>query len=278
MSQHEATSDLVATAPVIATPVVPPLTAADETRAEAVLIAPAVWEAAQSQIVVLESRVARAEEENRAFTQSLRHAAAAAEELLDEARVEATSMRSAAEQEIARSRALLDQRHASLVVDAQRDASALLEQARAAAHEIVVVARADAREAVLAERRRAAEELAVLASVRERIADERRSLTQFHAQLAGRLRPVLSAISDFVTQAPTADGNASFSATVLTGPQIASAHVALAQDIAAPCASAPTGVEPSLFARDEEHLDQAFEEFFSDEVEDDPSRRWILED
>ena len=273
-SQHEVTSDLVAATPAVGT------TASDGTRPEAVLVEPAVWDAAQSQILVLESRVARAEEENRAFMQSLRHAAAAAEELLDEARVEAASMRSGAERDVAKSRALLDQRHASLLVDAQRDAAALLDQARAVAHEIVVVARADAREAVLAERRRAAEELAVLAVVRERIADERRSLTEYHAQLAGRLRPVLSAISDFVTQAPAAapDGPATFSSTVLTGPQIASAHLDVARDVATPAAPTPTAVEPSLFARDEEHLDRAFEEFFSGEVDDDPSRRWILED
>ena len=88
-------------------------------------IAPAAdsaeWEAARSRISVLESRVARAEEENRAFLQSLRHAAAAAEELLDEARGEAALIRDAATRHAAEVDSELDARRASLTTDAQRD-------------------------------------------------------------------------------------------------------------------------------------------------------------
>ncbi len=246
--------------------------------ASALGIAPAVdsaeWEAARSRISVLESRVARAEEENRAFLQSLRHAAAAAEELLDEARGEAALIRDAATQHAAEVDSELDARRASLTTDAQRDAVRMLDEARAMAYELVVVARADAREAVHEERLRAAHELEMLAMVRERVNDERNTLTEYHTQLGGRLRELAHLMLKFAERRPEVEpSDETFAATVLTGPQVGGVVHSLASAVAR-----PAGDDRAETHADEEHLERAFNEFFSADIEHEPSRRWILED
>ena len=240
--------------------------------------------AAHARIADQQVKLAQLEEENRAFMQSLRHVAAAAEELLAEARTEAAMMREAVERDIASAHAELDARRASIVTDSRREADRLLDESRATAHELVVVARADAREAVHEERRRAADDLEMLAALRERIADERNTLTQFHTQLSGRLRYLMHSMLEFADQNPSLDlGNSStFASTVLTGPQPARS-IALSGPVdlpdadraAAPRASTPEGDMHG----DEAHLDRAFDAFFSsDDIDEDPSRRWILED
>ncbi len=234
----------------------------------------AEWEAAQSRISVLESRVACAEEENRAFLQSLRHAAAAAEELLDEARGEAALIRDAATRHAAELASELDARRASLTMDAQRDADRMLDEARTTAYELVVVARADAREAVHEERVRAANELEMLAMVRERVSEERNTLTQCHTQLGGRLRELAHSMLEFAERRPEVErSDQAFAATVLTGPQVGGAMESLATAV-----SRPAGADRAETHADEEHLERAFNEFFSADIEHEPSRRWILED
>jgi hypothetical protein len=254
-------------------------------------------DAARAQIAALRTQLDHAEEENRAFTQSLRHVAAAAEELLAEARAEATALREALERDTAAARAALehdmavahgelDARRASIIIESQREADRLLAESRATAHELVVVARADAREAVHEERRRAADDLEMLAELRERIAHERHSLAQFHTQLSGRLRYLMHSMLEFAEQNPALElgDPASFAATVLTGPQSGSS-IALssgtdfsdAERAAAVPTSGGTRPEGDMHG-DEAHLYRAFDAFFSNDIDEDPSRRWILED
>ena len=253
---------------------------------------PAELVAAHARIADQQVKLAQLEEESRAFTQSLRHVAAAAEELLAEARAEtlaearaeAATMREAVERDIASAHAELDARRASIVTDSRREADRLLDESRATAHELVVVARSDAREAVHEERRRAADDLEMLVALRERIADERNTLTEFHTQLSGRLRALMHSMLQFTDQDPSLDlGNSStFASTVITGPQPArsiplSGPVELprANRAAAPRASTPEGGMHG----DEAHFDRAFDAFFSsDDIDKDPSRRWILKD
>ena len=249
-----------------------PITASSPGAAPAV--DSAEWEAARSRISVLESRVARAEEENRAFLQSLRHAAAAAEELLDEARGEAVLIRDAATRHAAEVAGELDARRDSLTTEAQRDAGRILDEARTTAYELVVVARADAREAVHEERLRAANELEMLAMARERVSDERNTLTHYHAQLGGRLRELAHSMVEFAERRPEVEpSDPTFAATVLTGPQVGGAMRSLATAV-----PRPAGADRAETHADEEHLERAFNEFFSADIEHEPSRRWILED
>lgn len=272
---------------------------AEEPVVEPAVVEPAVDPAellaAQAHIVDLQAQLTRVEEENRAFMQSLRHVAAAAEELLAEARVEAASLREGVERDLAQAHAELDARRESFVRDAQRDADrllmesraeahGLLEESRATAHELVVVARADAREAVHEERRRAADDLEMLAALRERIADERNTLSQFHTQLSGRLRFLMHSMLEFADQNPALDlGDSSFAATVLTGPH-PGRSIALSAAADAPATDRAPAVSPSAtrpegdMHGDEAHLDRAFDAFFSNDIDEDPSRRWILED
>ncbi len=286
---------VAADAPAAEPPSVEPVT---EPAAEAVadlpaelpeapaMVDPAELAAAQQRIADLQARLAGAEEENRAFMQSLRHVAAAAEELLAEARVEATAMRASVERDIAIAHTELDARRASIMIDSQRDADRLLDESRATAHELVVVARADARAAVHEERRRAADDLEMLAALRERIAEERNTLTQFHTQLSGRLRYLMHSIIEFAEHNPSLElGDPStFASTVITGPQPARS-IALSGPVELPDAdrAAATKATPSTpegdMHGDEAHLDRAFDAFFSnDDIDEDPSRRWILED
>jgi hypothetical protein len=263
----------------------------------------AVHDAALARLGILESRLARAEEENRAFVGSLRHAADLAEQMLQQARAEADELRARATRALAEVRNQIEEHRTAYLEHVQREATGVLEQARAAAHEMVVVARADAREAVHEERRKIADELEMLAAVRARVTEERRALTAFHAQLSGRLRQLVHAMVDF-SDDPTMTAGTAFAKTVLTGPQRPS--MALGElrpiprdaEVPAPApapaetpAAEPTegaSIEPtlrsfptadrSLIHAEDEHLDQAFEQFFSSDVEHEPSRRWILED
>jgi hypothetical protein len=265
----------------------------------------AVHAAALARVGILESRLARAEEENRAFVGSLRHAADLAEQMLQQARSEADELRARATRALAEVREQIEQHRASYLEHVQREAAEVLEQARAAAHEMIVVARADAREAVHEERRKIADELEMLAAVRARVAEERRALAAFHAQLSGRLRQLVHAMVDF-SDDPAMTAGTAFAKTVLTGPQrpamaLGELRPVDQRDAGAPAPATATADTPavpeqaegepidpvvrsfptadrSLIHAEDEHLDQAFEQFFSSDVEHEPSRRWILED
>lgn len=264
---------------------------------------PAVHEATLSRLAVLESRLARAEEENRAFVASMRRAADVVDEMMRQATSDAEALRAAARRELADNRAQIEQHRAAYLDQVQREAARILAEARAAAHELVIVARADARAAVQDERHRIAGELEMLAAVRERITEERRALAHFHSQLSGRLRQLVHSMVEF-SEDPAVPSGSAFASAVLTGPQrpgtLAPTTPATARPLpgrdrdreAAPIgrddqrssggdepgSGPPRAEETSPLHADDEHLDRAFDEFFSSDVEHEPSRAWIFEE
>jgi hypothetical protein len=200
--------------------------------------------AARAEIVRLHGDVHRLQEENRAFLLSMRHMTAAAETVVAEARAEAAET---------------------------------LTRAAAEAYERLVVARADARAAVHEERHRAATELEMLVAVRERIAEERASLTQFHSHLSGRLRNLVHAMLEFADRAPMLDAAPLAHETGVIEAVAQYAGEAGAEP-AIELAPRPADMRPAdpIGAHDAE-LEQAFAEFFGGD-EHEPSRRWILND
>jgi DNA replication initiation complex subunit (GINS family) len=203
------------------------------------------------EIEQLRAEVQRLSEENRAFVTSVRHMTRAAEEVLAEARQEAAETRA---------------------------------RAAAEAYERLIVARADARAAVHEERQRTAAEIELLAAVRERITDERATLSMFQNQLSGRLRELVRAVFDFEENAPTLAAGPSWESTdhdpvpdmvvpdepvVRVADDVAFVEAVLVED-RPPVAD----MDPADDA--EEELEAAFAAFFSADVEGEPSRNWIL--
>jgi hypothetical protein len=202
-----------------------------------------------SELERLRAEVRRLSEENRAFVSSVRHMTRAAEEVLEEARREAADTRA---------------------------------RAAAEAYERLIVARADARAAVHEERRRTAAEIELLAAVRERIADERATLSIFQNQLSGRLRDLVRAVFEFEEHAPTLGAGPSWEAPDEPVPGMVVPEdprpredVRRVVDAVLVDDRQPTAdVDPSEDA--EEELEAAFAAFFSAEIEGEPSRSWIL--
>jgi hypothetical protein len=212
--------------------------------------------AATAEIERLRTEVQRLAEENRAFVTSVRHMTRAAEEVLADARQEAAETRA---------------------------------RAAAEAYERLIVARADARAAVHEERRRTAAEIELLAAVREKIADERATLSTFQNQLSGRLRDLVRAVFDFEESAPTLGAGPSWDGSrgeripdmvVPDEPRVfVPGHIdveAITIEDVYPAGERSTDVDPSEDA--EEELEAAFAAFFSADVEGEPSRTWILND
>jgi hypothetical protein len=198
----------------------------------------------------------RLTEENRAFVTSARHLTTAAEQVLADARREAADTRA---------------------------------RAAAEAYERLIVARADARLAVHEERQKTAAELELLAAVRERIVQERSSLSTFQTELSGRLRDLVRAVFDFEESAPMLAPGPSWSSedriTVVDEPEprvdvVESVVVddpgSVRTDLPMGAVMDPSSVDPGEPA--EEELEAAFEAFFSTDVEGEPSRHWILND
>jgi hypothetical protein len=203
---------------------------------------------AQAEIERLHAEVERLSEENRAFVTSARHLTRAAEEVLAEARQEAAETRA---------------------------------RAAAEAYERLIVARADARASVHEERRRTAAEIELLVAVRERIADERATLTQFQSQLSGRLRDLVRAVFEFEEQAPTLGAGPSWERdaavpgmVVPDEPRISVEDLMVVDAVVVDDGLPAGDVDPSEDA--EEELEAAFAAFFSADVEGEPSRNWIL--
>jgi hypothetical protein len=203
--------------------------------------------AATAEIERLRAEVQRLSEENRAFVTAARHMTRAAEEVLAEARREAA----------------------------------------AEAYERLIVARADARAAVHEERRRTAAEIELLAAVRERIADERATLSIFQNQLSGRLRDLVRAVFDFEENAPSLGAGPSWERPPepMPGMVVPDEPVYRAADrfddragvvdaILVEDRAPAADVDPADDA--EEELEEAFRAFFSADVEGEPSRTWIL--
>jgi hypothetical protein len=84
-----------------------------------------------------------------------------------------------------------------MVAEARQEAHDIVSGARTEAHERVIVARADAKTLVSEERRRVADELEMLAIVRETVVAERDALLSFHADLNSRLREVVTSIVNY---------------------------------------------------------------------------------
>lgn len=268
-----AAPDPVVDEPVVDEPIVADPASVPETELLAAL---------RARHAVLASRLARAEEENLAFVRSLRHAAAAAEELLAEATAEADAVRAGAEADAGR-----------MVAAAQARAVALIEAAVAEATELVAVARADARDAQAAERATIEEARTALATVEASIAADRAALVRHHAELTAGLRSLARAMGLAADEPPTvATGSAApvapvfappsdaagFAETVRTGPgTVGGPDAADPADDPAARPEATRRVD-AYAAPDEEHLERAFDEFFSSEIEHEPSRAWIFEE
>jgi hypothetical protein len=194
----------------------------------------------------LRAEVARLEEENRAYVRAMRHMTAAAEDVL---------------------------------ADARREAAETRARVAAEAYERLTVARADARAAVYEERRRLAAELELLAAVREKITEERTSLTQFHSHLNVRLRQLVHAMVDFTDRSPQLEA-----APAQPVPSSGARHeddvIDTVAEEKADLGSNGRERHPlldTITAHDEE-LEEAFAAFFSADIDMEPSRTWILND
>lgn len=117
--------------------------------------------AAQQRMQLLEHQLDQLSHENEALTQMINHVARLGEQMVAEARQEAHD---------------------------------IVSGARSEAQERVIVARADARTLVSEERRKVADELEMLAIVRETVVAERDALLSFHSDLNGRLREIVTSI------------------------------------------------------------------------------------
>ena len=119
---------------------------------------------AQQRIQLLEGQLDQLSHENEALTQMINHVARLGEQMVAEARQEAHD---------------------------------IVSGARSEAQERVIVARADAKTLVSEERRRVADELEMLAVVRETVVRERDALLSFHSDLNGRLREIVTSIVNY---------------------------------------------------------------------------------
>jgi cell division septum initiation protein DivIVA len=119
---------------------------------------------AQQRVQLLEQQLDQLSHENQALTQMINHVARLGEQMVAEARQEAND---------------------------------IISGARSEAQERVVVARADAKSLVSEERMKVANELEMLAVVRETIVRERDTLLSFHSDLNDRLREVVTSIVNY---------------------------------------------------------------------------------
>ncbi|MGI9600827.1 MAG: DivIVA domain-containing protein [Acidimicrobiales bacterium] len=212
-----------------------------------------------------QSELQRLESENRSFSRTIDIAVTAAEEVMAEATVTAASAVAEAEA------------HAADVLEiADRRSAEILAAAEAEAHERVVVAQADARDAMSREQARIEAELEMVAALQRHTATERSALDVTRNELVERLRGAgayLMAVADGPVEAgqqlleardrPLADD------TDGDGVDVDSEAVAEATPV--------EGFTP-LADLDDVEADRLDEhtEFFSDDIEDDPSRKWIL--
>jgi cell division septum initiation protein DivIVA len=121
-------------------------------------------EAAMQRVQLLEGQLDQLSHENAALTQMINHVARLGEQM---------------------------------VADARKEAHDIVAGARSEAQERVVVARADAKTLVSEERRKVADELEMLAVVRETVVAERDALLSFHSDLNNRLREIVTSIVNY---------------------------------------------------------------------------------
>jgi cell division septum initiation protein DivIVA len=119
---------------------------------------------AQQRVQLLEEQLDQLSHENQALTQMINHVARLGEQMVAEARQEAND---------------------------------IISGARSEAQERVVVARADAKTLVSEERMKVANELEMLAVVRETVVRERDALLSFQTDLNGRLREIVTSIVNY---------------------------------------------------------------------------------
>jgi hypothetical protein len=167
------------------------------------------------------------------------------------------------------------------------------------ARERVVVARADAKTLVAEERRKVADELEMLAVVRETVVAERDALLSFHADLNGRLREIVTSIVNYSSDdeihelaaiggiiSPELAPSRSRHDTTPVHDYVVERDEDTAVAVAPPTATPPPAPPLSTSPADEnaqphdpladEHFDRAFSSFMGGEADVEPSRRWMI--
>jgi cell division septum initiation protein DivIVA len=222
------------------------------------------FEAARQRIHLLEDQLDQLSHENAALTQMINHVARLGEQM---------------------------------VADARQEAHDIVSGARSEAQERVVVARADAKTLVSEERRKVADELEMLAVVRETVVRERDALLSFHSDLNGRLREIVTSIVNYSTddeihELAAIGGIISPELAPSRRPTPAAADhdyvvepdddtaVALTEPEPRPAPnteSTPTTDhhEPHDPLADES-FDRAFSSFMGSDADAEPSRRWMI--
>jgi cell division septum initiation protein DivIVA len=242
----------------------------------------AQFESARQRIHLLESQLDQLSHENAALTQMINHVARLGEQM---------------------------------VADARQEAHDIVSGARSEAQERVVVARADAKTLVSEERRKVADELEMLAVVRETVVRERDALLSFHSDLNGRLREIVTSIVNYST-----DDEIHELAAIggIIAPELApsrrrerqsaphdyvvehdeDAAVAVDEPPAAPAPAPPAtdaferasggaagpAADPDTHDHDphdhdpfaDESFDKAFTSFMGTDADTEPSRRWMI--
>lgn len=239
----------------------------------------AQFEGARQRIHLLESQLDQLSHENAALTQMINHVARLGEQM---------------------------------VADARQEAHDIVASARTEAQERVVVARADAKTLVSEERRKVADELEMLAVVRETVVRERDALLSFHSDLNTRLREIVTSIVNYSDDdeihelaaiggiiapelAPSRrraqqsaapdyvvehDEDAAVAVSELPAEPVS--DPAVNESASPPAAEQPPHTPTDHDAHDahdpfaDESFDKAFTSFMGNDADAEPSRRWMI--
>lgn len=218
-----------------------------------------------------QSELERLQSENRAFSRTIDIAISAADEVMSEATATAASTVGQAQA-----------RAAEIVDSAERRAAKLVADAEVEAHELVEVARADARDAVQDQRVSIDAELEMASALLRRAADEREALDALQADLTAILREASEYMRDVATD-PAAAGRRLVDERALAElpppPEPIADVTEAAMEAVSEEAHRPKAADfEPLATLDQDEADRFDQhtEFFSAEIEDDPSRKWIL--
>ncbi len=237
-----------------------------------------------------QAEVERLETENRSYSRSIDIAMKAAGDVMEEATAAAESPIGEAAERAASLRATAEEQATAIVAAAEARAQEVEADAEAVAAEVVTVGRADAVAAVHDERSRIAAELEMVEALQSKLAKERQALVALQDRLAAQLDEAgryLVAIADdplrsgqeilALMAAPTADPvDEQVRAEDDPAPVVGAAA---AETDAGGGADGDEGAEQDGPAGEDIDADHGLDtdhEFFSTEVEEEPSRRWIL--